>query len=181
MLSQNLSQKTLHKLSPQQIQLMKLLQVPTASLEQRIKEELEKNPALEEGESQEDIDDEFGELENPEEEEYESADDELDLDEYGLDDDYDSGYSGRSQSDDDDKTIPFAVSRSFHESLYEQLSFLDLDEDEYIIANQIVGSIDDDGYIRREIDAIMDDLAFSLGLTVTEDQVLHVLKQIQTF
>lgn len=185
MLSQRLSQKMLQKLSPQQIQLMKLLQVPTASLEQRIKEELEKNPALEEGSEEYDSEDEFSDVDDLQDDsdydEESSKEDELDMDDYLDEESYDYGSGGSYQGDDDNKTIPIPFAKSFHDTLFEQLSFLDLNEEEYIIANQIVGSIDDDGYMRREVDAIMDDLAFSLGVSVTEEQIEQVLKQIQTF
>ncbi|MCO5230128.1 MAG: RNA polymerase factor sigma-54 [Chitinophagales bacterium] len=187
MLSQSLSQKMLQKLSPQQIQLMKLLQVPTASLEQRIKEELEVNPALEEGSNDNDFESEglseAQETDNEHEsEESSSQDEDLGLDDYLDKESYDYREDGDEYSgEDDNKTIPFAVGKSFHDLLYEQLSLLNLDEDEYIIADQIVGSIDDDGYIRREIDAIVDDIAFSRGIMVTEEQVEKVLKDIQRF
>lgn len=187
MLSQSLSQKMLQKLSPQQIQLMKLLQVPTASLEQRIKEELEENPALEEGATDFEFDNEG--LSEPqevgEEKDYDdnsSQDDDLGMDDYLEKESYDYRSDGDDyQGDDDNKTIPIAVGKSFHDTLYEQLSHLDLEEVEYIIADQIVGSIDDDGYIRREVDAVVDDLAFSRGIMVTEEQVEKVLKDIQRF
>ena len=187
MLSQSLSQKMLQKLSPQQIQLMKLLQVPTASLEQRIKEELEVNPALEEGES--DFDGEKEDLSDPQEitdendlNEESSKDEDLGMDDYLDEEGYDYRSDGDNYSDDNDnKTIPFAVGKSFHDQLFEQLSHLDLDENEYIIANQLVGSIDDDGYIRRDLEAIVDDMAFSLGITVSTEEVENVLKKIQHF
>lgn len=187
MLSQSLSQKMLQKLSPQQIQLMKLLQVPTATLEQRIKEELEENPALEEGVTDFEFDDEG--ISEPQEvgdeSEYEdqgTQDDDLGMDDYLEKESYDYRSDGDDyHPDEDNKTMPIAVGKSFHDTLYEQLSLLDLDEEEYIIADQIVGSIDDDGYIRREVDAVVDDLAFSRGLMVTEVQVEKVLKDIQSF
>lgn len=187
MLNQSLSQKMLQKLSPQQIQLMKLLQVPTASLEQRIKEELEENPALEEGASDFEFDNEG--ISEPQEvgdeQEYDDAsqqDEDLGMDDYLNSESYDYRTDGDDYSGEEDgKTMPIAVGKSFHDTLYEQLSLLDLDEEEYIIADQIVGSIDDDGYIRREVDAIVDDLAFSRGLYVSEEKVEKVLKDIQRF
>ncbi|HUH72988.1 MAG TPA: RNA polymerase factor sigma-54 [Chitinophagales bacterium] len=184
MLRQSLSQKMLQKLSPQQIQLMKLLQVPTATLEQRIKEELEENPALEEGANELEFEEEgLSEAqESKEESETEEDDDDLGMDDYLQKESYDYREDGDEYSaDDDNKTIPIAVGKSFHDLLYEQLSLLDLDEDEYIIADQIVGSIDDDGYIRRDIDAIVDDIAFSRGMIVSEELVEKVLKDIQRF
>jgi RNA polymerase sigma-54 factor len=188
MLSQSLSQKMLQKLSPQQIQLMKLLQVPTATLEQRIKEELEENPALEEGTKELEFEEEgLSEAQDSKEDsEYEDnnsdTDDDLGMDDYLQKESYDYREDGDEYSaDDDNKTIPIAIGKSFHDLLYEQLSLLDLEEDEYIIADQIVGSIDDDGYIRRDMDAIVDDIAFSRGITVTEASVEKVLKEIQRF
>lgn len=193
MLNQQLSQKLLQKLSPQQIQLMKLLQVPTAALEQRIKEELEVNPALEEGveESEEKAlmdDEEKGseeeELSEFEEEEEQPGDEEpLDVTEYlsGEDD-----YTYKAETDDYDpdkenRVTPFAVDKSFHDYIEEQLHLLDLDEQQYIIAEQLVGSLDDDGYLRRELEAIVDDLAFTRNVNTDEQEVEQILKLIQHF
>ncbi|MEL7428116.1 MAG: RNA polymerase sigma-54 factor, partial [Bacteroidota bacterium] len=141
MLKQTISQKLLQKLSPQQIQLMKLLQVPTVSLEQRIKEELEANPALEEGVDQEDNLVESGEQSDNEGEEA------FELDEYLQDyiDDDPSSYKLRADNygpDEEDKQVPLAVQESFHEYLEQQLGLLRLDsEEEHTIALQIIGSI----------------------------------------
>jgi RNA polymerase sigma-54 factor len=189
MLKQSLSQKLLQKLSPQQIQLMKLLQVPTANLEQRIKEELEINPALEESSpdfetSHEDLAEpqEIGEEQEFDGEENTKEDEDLGLDDYLQQESFDYRTDGDDyNADEEQKSIPIAVGKTFHDSLYEQLSLLDLDEEEYIIADQIVGSIDDDGYLRREADAIADDIAFTRGISVADDKVLEVLKQIQKF
>ena len=187
MLNQNLSQKLLQKLSPQQIQLMKLLQVPTAALEQRIKEELEANPALEEGEEQ----DEWGELStddrglDEEDQLYEEPDDKYELDEYLNDylDDEPPSYSGGSEayaSTEEEKTIPIAVQETFHEYLERQLGLLELDDErEETIALQIIGSIDDDGYLRRDPDAIMDDLVFGQNITADVEEINRLLEIIQ--
>ncbi len=191
MLKQRLSQKLLQKLSPQQIQLMKLLQVPTDQLEQRIKEELEANPALEEGdtgdemESTEDVfrEDENGEEGSSESEEEKSGDD-LDLDDYISDDDtadYKTRDDNYGDDDEDNKTIPYAVSDSFHENLSKQLGMCEMDERQEKIAMQILGSIDDDGYLRREISAIVDDLAFSQNVITDEHEILETLDLIQGF
>lgn len=189
MLSQKLSQKLLQKLSPQQIQLMKLLQIPTANLEQRIKEELEINPALEE--SFEDYDHPHDDINEPQElgeseEDYMGSEneesDDLDLSEYMQEDTrYDYKDEPDEFADEDRKTFPHAVGKSFHDYLNEQLHLQDLDEREYQIADQLVGTIDDDGYIRRELDAIVDDLSFSRGIIVTEAEVEAVLAVIQRF
>lgn len=189
MLKQRLSQKMLQKLSPQQIQLMKLLQVPTAMLEQRIKEELEANPALEEDPSDYEFDKE--DIAEPQEitdneEDYSSNDefeDNMDLSDYDSKDDYDysGGSSSSSNSDDDDKQVPYAVNKTFHDNLIDQLALADLDEHQYQIADHLVGSIDEDGYLRRDLDAVVDDLAFQRNIETTEAEIEEVLKIIQRF
>ena len=171
-LSQSLQQKLLQKLSPQQIQLMKLLQVPTQNLEERIKEELEENPALELEDANKDEYDEKDEFAENGTEEYEEADgssdeyENIDISDYvreGDDDvaDYklrDDNYGG--DEDEDRRTVPVKTETSFYEMLVNQLGLLKLQDKEYKIAEQIVGSIDEDGYLRRETSAIVDDLAF---------------------
>lgn len=188
-LSQSLQQKLLQKLSPQQIQLMKLLQVPTANLEERIKEELEENPALEIGEDGHDDEFEVDEFKS-EEEEYEaeiSTDDydNIDISEYVSEGDDEVGdYKLRDENYpeiDDGKVIPVKVETSFHELLVAQLGMLDLNEKTQKIAEQIVGSIDDDGYLRREISSIIDDLAFRQNIITNESEVKTLIKQIQMF
>jgi RNA polymerase sigma-54 factor len=184
MLRQNLSQKQIQKLSPQQIQLMKLLQIPTAILEQRIKEELEANPALEEGDSEnfESDNDSDSNDERDNDAEESSSEDVVDISDYLSDDDY--GYTSQSDGynqNEENKTIPIAVSGTFHDYLNDQLGLLNLDETEVKIAEQLVGSIDDDGYIRRELDAIIDDLAFTQNVMTTEAELEAMLKVIQKF
>lgn len=195
MIKQNLSQKQIQKLSPQQIQLMKLLQVPTAALEQRIKEEMEGNPALEEGqETDEEQDEFFGENTQKEEKEPEqeaeseeiTRDDDLEMSDYLSDylDDDTANYKLKSDnysSDEDDKTIPIAVQDTFHEHLETQLGLANLDEEQNKIALQIIGSIDDDGYLRRETIALVDDLAFSQNINTTEEVVVELLDVVQQF
>ena len=175
-----LSQSLQQKLSPQQIQFIKLLQVPTAELENRIEEELEINPALEEGEEQETP----AESENsPEEEGQESSgsEEEIDIKDYLRDDDY-SGYKMQGDGDDDEeRDMPIPMATSLHEQLMSQLDFMGLDERQYAIGKQLVGSIESDGYIRRDLEAIVNDLAFSQGIETTYDEVEAVLKKIQTF
>lgn len=188
MLRQSLSQKMLQKLSPQQIQLMKLLQIPTATLEQRIKEELESNPALDEGEDYNDVfdlDDQqgFGEEANKDSNNEEGPEFEFDdyLNEY-LDDDVASyKLRGDEYVEGEERTIPVPVENSFHESLERQLGLLDLTEKETTVANQIIGSIDEDGYLRREPAAIIDDLLFAQNLEVTDKEVMDIIKKIQKF
>ncbi|PWT94995.1 MAG: RNA polymerase sigma-54 factor [Bacteroidetes bacterium] len=189
-LSQSLQQKLLQKLSPQQIQLMKLLQVPTANLEERIKEELEENPALEATEDthEEHEDDQKDEFENEDEEyELDGSEDEyenLDISEYVSDDDDVADYRLRDDNYpevDEKRSLPFRLETSFHDYLLEQLSMLNLNEKEKKIAEQIVGSIDDDGYLRRELSAIADDLAFRQNVTASEEEIEKLILQIQKF
>jgi RNA polymerase sigma-54 factor len=191
-LGQSLQQRLLQKLSPQQIQLMKLLQVPTANLEERIKEELEENPALEVGEDghdenmTEDMKDEF---ENKEEDyETEGSEDEydnIDVSDYVAEGDDDvADYKLRDDNygdPDEQKTVPVKVETSFHEALADQLGMLNLDDRTHKIAEQVVGSIDDDGYLRRETSSIKDDLAFRQNIEATEEEIESLIEKIQHF
>jgi RNA polymerase sigma-54 factor len=188
-LSQGLHQKLLQKLSPQQIQLMKLLQVPTANLEERIKEELEENPALDLGEenneeSFEDPAEEFPEEDDVldgSEDEYEN----IDISEYVSDGDDEVGdYRLRDDNYpelDDQRVAPYKVETSFHDVLINQLGLLNLDERTQKIAEQIIGSIDDDGYLRRETTSIMGDLAFRQNIEVTAEEIEAMIDTIQQF
>ena len=188
-LSQSLQQKLLQKLSPQQIQLMKLLQVPTAILEERIKEEMEENPALEQGEEGHDDEFEAPEFENGEgdsemdgsQEDYEN----IDISDYVHEGDDEVG-DYRLKDDnypeaDDNKTIPHRVETSFIEMMMQQLGMLTIPEDKKRIAEQLIGSLDDDGYLRREIGAIIDDLAFRQNIDTNEEEIAELLLQIQQF
>lgn len=202
MIKQQLSQSLLQKLSPQQIQLMKLLQIPTAVLDQRIQEELETNPALEEGsdhdESQDhasdhqesDSVDEFG-MDEADLYQQESQDDLINSDSFDdylnnyMDDDT-ASYKYKSEdygnSEEETKSVPIAVENTFHDHLRKQIGLLKLrNEDQYKIALQIVGSIDDDGYLRREPTAIIDDLLFAQNLVCGEKDILTILHKIQSF
>lgn len=210
MLKQGLHQKLLQKLSPQQIQLMKLLQIPAANLEERIKEELELNPALEEGdeaeepiaqeenpaESEEQVEEsvtEENEVEEKEEDESEidddtveeisdtSVDDDTEYADY-LDEDEIADYKLRGDSysaDEERQGAPIVMQRSFHEYLEQQTGMMNLTEEEQILADYLIGSIDDDGYLRRPLDAMVDDLSFSLNIKSTEEQLASILKRIQ--
>lgn len=173
-----LNQSLQQKLSPQQIQFIKLLQVPTAELEGRIEEELEINPALEEGEEKEVQEDPNSEEEVPEPT---AEEEEVDIKDYLRDDDY-SGYKMQGDGDDEEeRDLPIPMSTSLHELLMNQLDFLGLDEKEFPIGKQLVGSIETDGYIRRDLEAIVNDLAFSQGIETTAEEVERILKKIQTF
>jgi RNA polymerase sigma-54 factor len=195
MLSQNQSLKQLQKMSPQQIMLMKLLQVPTAQLEDRIKEELELNPALEDPKTSADddiyetksVEDELrnDELEKEKSDEDASSSEDLSMEEYLSDDNLDTPdykTQGDDYNDDDDnKTIPHAVTKSFHEHLEQQLGLLELDDHKFLVADYIIGSIDDDGYLRRPLDAMIDDLAFSQNVHTTLNELNDLLYEIQQF
>ncbi|MEJ7737788.1 MAG: RNA polymerase factor sigma-54 [Chitinophagaceae bacterium] len=189
-LSQSLQQKLLQKLSPQQIQLMKLLQVPTANLEERIKEELEENPALEVLEDDHDNSDDIKDDMDASDDDYEmdGGEDEygnLDISDYVMDGDDEVGdYKLRDDNYpevDDNKVIPYRVETTFHDMLADQLGMLKLDERTSKIAEQIVGSIDDDGYLRRETTSIQDDLAFRQNVEVNEQEIEDLINKIQQF
>ncbi len=223
---QSLSQKLQQKLSPQQIQLMKLLQIPTATLEQRIQEELEVNPALEEGDETADllegmtsmdmedndidyftreekngaddnnetsetavneIDHDTADEYADEEESVSLREDDVELDDYLIDFIEDDPGTYKTRGDDhsageEEKTIPLAFENTFHEYLEQQLGLIRLkDEREQDIALQIIGSIDDDGYLRRELGAMVDDLVFSQNIITTEEEIEQIMRKIQQF
>ena len=191
-LSQGLYQKQLQKLSPQQIQLMKLLQVPTALLDERIKEEIEENPALEEAEEgheteMDEAPDEFADNAGEETEMDGSADeyDNIDISEYVKEGDDEVGDYRLKDSNypeiDENRVIPIKVERGFNELMIEQLGMLTIDEHQKKVALQIIGNLDDDGYLRREFSAIVDDLAFRQNITTTEEEIAELVLQIQQF
>lgn len=161
---------------------MKLLQIPTVALEQRIKEELEGNPALEEGVEKDEAD-EFADLDQQEEEYDDSSDDEFGIEDYLDEDDIPDYnlYANNSSADDEEKEIPITGGASFQDLLLEQLGMRVLSEQERVIAENIIGNIDDDGYLRREVFAIVDDLAFSQNIHTNEDEVEDLLEIIQGF
>ena len=178
-LSQTLSQK----LSPQQIQFIKLLQVPTAELDTRIEEELEENPALEEGLEEEvpevPTDDDLQEEDVPDK--VETSEDEINVEDY-LGEDEISGYKMQGDGEnEEDRDMPLATTSTLTEQLFTQLSYIQLDERQSVIANQLIGSIESDGYIRRDLDAILNDLAFSQNVETTHEELEEVLGQIQEF
>ena len=187
-LKQGLYQKLQQKLSPQQIQLMKLLQIPVASLEQRIKEEIQENPALEEGSEAETEEEEYKTEEEEESSEKEEDNEEISereedisLDEYLGDDeipDYKTS-SNNSSPDEERKEIPLTSAGSYQDQLLAQLYQLDLDNRRYHIAEQLIGSFDDDGYLRRDLNAIVDDLAFAQNISTTHEELEEILEMIQ--
>lgn len=179
------------RLSPQQIQYIKLLQLPTLAFEQRIKEEMEVNPALEEGDTFEekdlqDLEQSPAEQDRADEPEKESdaddapeeRDEEIDWEELLHNDDYEGGPARRSE-DDEWTELPRPYTESLLEDLEHQVGLLNLDERQMLIADQILGSLDNDGYFRREISSVVDFIAFNHGTLVTDEEVEYVLKQIQ--
>lgn len=192
-LSQGLRQKQQLKMLPQQIQLMKLLQVPTAYLEERIKEEIEENPALELATGEDDAWDSTDNTDNMQDgtDEVREVDEEQDpfeLETWEVDDyaDTDDVAEYKLKDDnypefDDKQAMPVRVESSFHDLLIDQLGMLDLSDEDRKIAEQIVGSIDDDGYLRREVASIVDDLAFRQSIYTNEQKVRGLINQIQQF
>ncbi|MDD4149843.1 MAG: RNA polymerase factor sigma-54 [Bacteroidales bacterium] len=180
MLKQNLQQKLLQKLSPQQIQMIKLLELPTLQLEQRIKKELEENPALDEGSDEDDYS--ADETQDNDDAQNDDDDDEFSFEEYIGDDDEIPSYrlnANNTSKDDEQRDIPYSSAKSFHEHLSEQLVLKDVNDKEKLLAVFLIGNIDEDGYLRREIEAIVDDIAFSQNIEVEEEDLRRVLDVIQ--
>ena len=176
-----LQQKLLQKLSPQQIQVIKLLEIPTVQLEQRIKKELEENPVLEmESNSPDTPDDES--ISQDAEAEKDIDKDEFTFDDYYAEDEDIPSYklnTNNFSKDDKYIDIPFSVGTTFHEFLAEQLRMISLSDDEKKLAEYIIGNIDDDGYLRRDLLSISDDLAFNMNLDIPEEKLREVLRKIQ--
>jgi RNA polymerase sigma-54 factor len=185
MLSQKLQQKLLQRLSPQQILLMKLLQIPSIALEQRIKQEIEENPALEDASDPELSSDqeEFTETEVDPVAELEKERDDFDITDY-LDDDDIPAYrlnSGNTSPDEERREIPYASGASFHEVLISQLGLRVLDERQQKIATYIIGNIDESGYLNRDLSAMVDDLAFTQNIITDIKEIERLLKIVQEF
>ena len=186
MLKQFLNLKLSQKLSPQQIQLMKLIQLPTQAFEQRLKEELFENPALESGKEEESYEkDEFDN--NDDYDDYEGTeniDTEINIDEY-LSNDETPDYKLQANNysdDDDDRESPLAESISFHQDLINQLNTFILTDEQRSIAEFLVGSIDDDGYLRRNVQDIVDDMAFTQAIYTDEktvEKIVHIIHELE--
>ena len=175
MLNQKLQQKLQQKLSPQQIQVIKMLEIPTMMLEQRIKEEMEENPALELEESTE-------ELPNENDDQDSDNGDEFSIDDYFNEDEY-SNYKYKADnysSDQETKDIPFSAGNSFHENLRQQLGLQNLTDKEMVIADFVLGNIDEDGYLRRELENIVDDIMFAQNIETNEIELKKILSVIQS-
>ena len=188
MLKQNLQFKLSQKLSPQQIQLMKLIQLPTLAFEQRLLEEMNENPALESGKDEEEVFEKDEYDNNDEYDDYEGSDnieaDDINIDEYLSNDETpDYKLQANNYSDDDnDRESPFASPVSFHQDLINQLNTFILNDTDREIAEFLVGSIDDMGYIRRTIQDIVDDMAFTQGIYTDEknvERILHVIHELE--
>lgn len=178
MLRQSLEQKLQQKLSPAQIQVIKMLEVPTLELEERIRQELEENPALEEGAElneddayDDDLNDDGG------------NNDDMDLDEYMMDDDIPDYRLKVNNTSKDDKRedIPFSIGKTFHEHLIEQLGLQSITEHQRIIAEYVIGNIDDEGYLRRPVESMVDDIVFQAGVTTDEEEVEEIISLVQEF
>ncbi len=169
MLKQGLQQKLLQKLSPLQIQTIKLLELPTIELEQRIKKELEENPVLDEVPDNDDIEDAQGGT--------------ISLSDYSVDDQIPSYklYTSNQGKDLQPQYNTFSVKESFHQSLLTQLGYSQLGTKEKIIAAFIIGSLDDDGYLRRDLDSLSDDIVFRQGIETNENELELILKKIQEY
>ena len=178
MLKQQLQQKLQQKLSPAQIQVIKMLEVPTLELEERIRQEIEENPALEEG--AETNDDEFDEDFNNEDG---GNNDDFDIHDYVADDDI-PDYKlkvNNSSKDDKHEDIPFSAGMTFHENLMDQLGLLQLSEHEHQLAEYVIGNIDEEGYLRRTPESMVDDIVFQSGIQTTDDEMYRVVSLIQKF
>jgi len=180
MLRQQLQQKLQQKLSPAQIQVIKMLEVPTLELEERIRQELEENPALEEGADVDSNSDDF-------KEEYSNDDggnnDDFDPDEYMMDDDIPDYKLKANNTSKDDKReeIPFSAGMTFHENLIDQLGLLDLSEHKHALAEYVIGNIDDEGYLRRTAESMVDDIVFQTGINTTDDEMQHIIEIVRQF
>ena len=174
-MKQYLKLKLSQKLSPQQIQLMKLIQLPTLDFEQKIQREIEENPALEQGNNSQD------DIKKEDQDDYSDTDD-INVDDYlSYDDTPAYKLSTNNSGKAEDKNIPFSAGISFTQHLLSQLKPISLSEKKMKIAEFLVGSIDESGYIRLSIDEIIDDLAFTQNVFVAENELLDVLRIVQDF
>jgi RNA polymerase sigma-54 factor len=180
MLKQQLQLKLSQKLSPQQIQLMKLIQLPTLAFEERLKQEIEENPALEQGKESVETDELYEDQDDPWDEQENET---LDLEDYLSDDDVpdykttDSNYPEESK----DHQIPYAAGTSFHQHLISQLGTFEISESTYLIAEYLIGSLDESGYLRRPEEDLIDDMAFHMNLMVAPEELidsLHIVQQL---
>ena len=178
MLNQKLQLKLSQKLSPQQIQLMKLIQLSTLEFEQRLSREIEENPALDTVNESQEIDNDNFEL-NEDSEKQEKSDDEIDISEYLSDDDTpDYNLKSNNYSEENERAIPYAAGTSFNQFLKNQLHSFSFNKEDLEIAEFILGSLDQFGYLRRDLIDISDDLAFTLGINADENKIQKILDKI---
>ncbi len=182
MLNQRLQQKLLQKLSPQQILLMKLLQIPSMALEQRIKQEIEENPVLEIDEEYDNDSesDEFGDLEKDSNSDQQN---DVDVNDYLNADDIPSYRlnAGNTSASDEHKEMPIVADTGFHESLLLQLDLKEFPSQKRIIGTTIIGNLDEAGYLQRDLNAMVDDLAFTQGISTTTEEIEYMLRVVQSF
>ena len=180
MLRQQLKYKLSQKLSPQQIQLMKLIQLPTQAFEQRVKQELEENPALDSGKERDEKHDDDFDNSQDDYEERETIETDINVDEYLSDDDIPSYRlnANNYSADDEEKSVPYASGTSFGQFLKTQLQTYRLSDIDRQIAEFLVGSVDESGYIRRSIDDVVDDLAFTQNVYTDNETVSKILSLI---
>ena len=178
MLRQQLKYKLSQKLSPQQIQLMKLIQLPTQAFEQRVKQELEENPALDSGKERDEKHDDDFDNSQDDYEERETIETDINVDEYLSDDDIPSYRlnANNYSADDEEKSVPYASGTSFGQFLKTQLQTYRLSDTDRQIAEFLVGSVDESGYIRRSIDDVVDDLAFTQNVYTDNETVSKILQ-----
>lgn len=186
MLKQSQRLKLLQKISPQQIQFIKLLQIPTATMEQRIKEEIEKNPALEDDNmGYQEEEDEYSDLDRSDEsiEENEAAKQESAIDDYLINDGYDyrTNLPSNQRDEEDEFEAPIVQMKSLYDQLMDQMALLSLSDKEEIVISHVIGSIDEDGYLRRPVRAMVHDMAFRYNLSVTVEEVEEMLELVQRF
>ncbi len=186
MLKQSQRLKLLQKISPQQIQFIKLLQIPTSTMEQRIKEEIEKNPALEDDNmGYQDDEDEYSDLDRKDDgkEEKEASNQEAAIDDYLVNDGYDyrTSLPSNQRDEEDEFEAPIIQMKSLYDQLVDQLSMMSFSEKEQSICEHIIGSIDEDGYLRRPVKAMVHDMAFRHNLSVKVEEVEAMLKHVQRF
>ncbi len=178
MLKQQLQQKLQQKLSPAQIQVIKMLEVPTLELEERIRQELEENPALEEGAE---TDKENNEREDDLSNEDGGNNDDVDFEEYMADDDIPDYKLKANNTSKDDKheDIPFSIGMTFHEFLIDQVGLLKLSDKDRLLIEYVIGNIDDEGYLRRTPEAMVDDIVFQAGIQTTDEEMNRIIKEVQ--
>lgn len=179
MLKQQLQQKLQQKLSPAQIQVIKMLEIPTLEFEERIRQEIEENPALEEGQEVSESSDEENDFDS--EDEYNDDGGDFDMDDYMPDDDIPDYklQSNNTSKDDKHEDIPFSAGFTFHEHLIEQVGLLDLTEREELLIKYIIGNIDDEGYLRRDAELMVDDIVFQVGIETDDDEMKRLIKVVQ--